>query len=509
MSKIICNPYLPLDVCMPDGEPHVFGDRVYMYCSHDQEDGKAFCLLDYEFYSAPVDDLTNWTKKGVSYSPKWDPDYGEEYKALYAPDCVRGNDGRFYLYYSMAGGKHFTGPMHVAVSDYPDGPFEYIGPVRYPDGRTYDANITFDPGVINDDGVIRLYYGWSLAVPKEMAAGMAAMQAKDGKLPEQLQQVCCMMFEKTPEQVNVPGGIMGANTVELEDDMMTIKEGTDSRIVPGQFDSIGTEWEDHSFFEASSIRKIGDTYYFIYSSEQQHEMCYATSKYPDRDFHFRGTIVSNGDIGIDGRPLEKRLATTGNDHGSIECINGQWYIFYHRQTHKTSFSRQGCAEPIEIAEDGSIKQVEMTSQGLNGGPLPAEGTYPAPICCVLTDGHMKHQNDREPAPENYPFITNKGEERFVADVTSGTIVGYRYFDFTGEAKLTIKTRGSGRGTVEVYTKLPEDEAADQLTPAASITVRPDDGWYETGADLRLSGKQALYLKYSGEGMIDILTISFD
>ena len=67
---------------------------------------------------------------------------------------------------------------------------------------------------------------------------------------------------------------------------------------------------------------------------------------------------------------------TGTTHGSIIEINGQWYVFYHRLTHKSDYSSQACAEPITISPDGSIKQVEITSCGLNGKPLRAEGRYP-------------------------------------------------------------------------------------------------------------------------------------
>ena len=38
---------------------------------------------------------------------------------------------------------------------------------------------------------------------------------------------------------------------------------------------------------------------------------------------------------------------------------------------------------FEILPDGSIPQVEVTSCGLNGGPLRGSGTYPASICCAL------------------------------------------------------------------------------------------------------------------------------
>ena len=89
------NPFLPLDRYIPDGEPHVFGDRVYLFGSHDKEGGETFCMLSYEIFSAPVDDLGSWTSKGINYRAEQDPlskATGRPY--MYAPDCVRGNDGR-------------------------------------------------------------------------------------------------------------------------------------------------------------------------------------------------------------------------------------------------------------------------------------------------------------------------------------------------------------------------------------------------------------------------------
>ena len=58
MKNQAVNPYMPSWEYVPDGEPHVFGDRVYVYGSHDQFDGVSFCLLDYVCWSAPVDDLS-------------------------------------------------------------------------------------------------------------------------------------------------------------------------------------------------------------------------------------------------------------------------------------------------------------------------------------------------------------------------------------------------------------------------------------------------------------------
>lgn len=98
--KQVYNPYLPSNEYIPDGEPHVFGDRIYVFGSHDREGGTTFCELDYVVYSAPVTDLTEWKCEGTIYRAKQDPHYCEERKQMYAPDVVQGTDGRYYLYYA-------------------------------------------------------------------------------------------------------------------------------------------------------------------------------------------------------------------------------------------------------------------------------------------------------------------------------------------------------------------------------------------------------------------------
>lgn len=72
MKEQAYNPFLPLGVYIPDGEPHIFGDRIYLFGSHDKEGGDTFCELDYEIFSAPIDDLSNWSSKGINYSAKQD-----------------------------------------------------------------------------------------------------------------------------------------------------------------------------------------------------------------------------------------------------------------------------------------------------------------------------------------------------------------------------------------------------------------------------------------------------
>ena len=100
------NPFTPERVYIPDGEAHVFDDRVYLYGSHDKEGGKSYCRLGYEVFSAPIDNLSQWTSKGINYQARQDPlSEKTDRPYRYAPDCVKGNDGRYYLYYCLAGEK--------------------------------------------------------------------------------------------------------------------------------------------------------------------------------------------------------------------------------------------------------------------------------------------------------------------------------------------------------------------------------------------------------------------
>mgnify|MGYP002909230402 CR=1 FL=1 len=117
MKKQAFNPYLPSWEYIPDGEPYVFGDRVYVYGSHDYFNGYVFCMGDYVCWSAPVDDLGNWRYEGVIYPKTADPLNPEGKMCLYAPDVTVGPDGRYYLYYVL----DKVSVVSVAVCDTPAG----------------------------------------------------------------------------------------------------------------------------------------------------------------------------------------------------------------------------------------------------------------------------------------------------------------------------------------------------------------------------------------------------
>jgi arabinoxylan arabinofuranohydrolase len=341
------NPYLPTWEYIPDGEPRVFNNRVYIYGSHDNAGSDRFCDYKLKVWSAPFDNLNHWTCHGIAFRTRGNSDELSDTPwsdgELFAPDVVE-KDGKYYLYAYV-----FYTKGCVAVSDKPEGPFKLLSQYKVPDNsvQTLSEGIFVDPGVlVDDDGRVYIYCGYEGSYMAELNANNMYEVMQDTFIPD---------------------------------------------IVP------------YEFFEACSPRKIGSTYYMIYSPKTGSRLVYATSKTPTGPFEYRGVIIDNG-VDYPG----------GNNHGSICSINGQWYIFYHRTTNGTVMSRRGCVERIEVLPDGTIPQVEMTSLGFEKSLSPYEIT-PADLACVI---------------KGECFVTEKNVfTRVITNIKSGCIIGYKYFDF--------------------------------------------------------------------------------
>lgn len=505
MKRQAVNPYLPSFEYVPDGEPHVFGNRVYLYGSHDRFDGADFCLNDYVCYSAPTDDLSDWRYEGVIFRKEQDPrnqnipsdapvpkpGFAAEAScqpealnepgmhAMFAPDVTRGPDGRYYLYYCLD-----TLPeIAVAVCGEPAGAYAFLGFVRHADGTALGRKSAdpwqFDPGVfVDDDGQIYLFSGNAPITP----------------------------------------GWCGDNhysqVMRLEADMLTLREAP-RRLLPDLRNSAGTGFEGHEFFEASSLRKIEGRYYLIDSSVRSHELCWAVSDRPDGGYRFGGTLVDIGDVFLNGRTEEQTLNCLGNTHGSVECIEGQWYVFYHRQTNRTQYSRQACAERISF-RNGRFEQAEVSSCGMNGGPLAGRGRYGAYIACQLTRHGTNVMSMRREMGMEYPYFTQDGADteptpqavfadaqtprQFIANLRDGAEAGFKRFRCRHSRMVSLTLRGRACGRLDVY-------AGDALAGCVPVALDTHD-WQPVDAKVPLpDGDQALRLRFVGEGRLDWLAFS--
>lgn len=464
-KKQAFNPYLPSWEYIPDGEPYVFGDRVYVYGSHDIFNGHGFCLDDYVCYSAPVNDLGDWRYEGVIYKRTDDALNERNNMCLYAPDVVQGEDGRYYLYYVL----DKVDVVSVCVCDEPAGRYKFYGYVHYEDGtllgRKNGDEPQFDPGVIMKNGEVFLYTGF------------------------------CGQGDKSRS---------GAMLTVLDKDMLTIKRGP-RIIVPGSCYSKDTEFEGHAFFEAPSIREFDGKYYFIYSSEVMHELCYAMADELEGEYHYGGVIVSNCDLGIDSYKDADKIAAYGsNNHGSLIQIGDKRYIFYHRHTNNTWFSRQGCAEEVIFTDDGHILQSELTSCGLNGGPLNDTEEYPAYIVCNL----FNEVNEKYVDGLKIPYVTQDGGDgdkipAHVSMINIGTVLGYKYFDFKGVKKIQITARGYAKGEFLISTSIGGQVLG--RVPMEYSTI-----WETYEADCLIpDGVSALYITFAnGHGNASIKSFKF-
>ncbi len=463
-KKQAFNPYLPSWEFVPDGEPYVFGDRVYVYGSHDFYNGNVYCMGDYVGYSANVNDLGNWRYEGVIYKRTEDPNDGNG-GMLYAPDVTVGPDGRYYLYYVLSS----RGNVSVAVCDTPAGEFKFYGFVHYKDGtllgdREGDEP-QFDPGVLTEGDITYLYTGFCYRGGKERH---------------------------------------GAMGMALDKDMLTIIEEP-RFIVPGCEYSKGSGFEGHEYFEAASIRKVNGKYVFVYSAIEMHELCYAVSDKPLEGFKYGGVLISNADLGIDSyKPADLVAAFSQNNHGSIIEINGQWYIFYHRHTNGTVYSRQVCAEPLTLTDDCHFKQAELSSCGLNGGPLRGEGYYPAYIACHMfyPDAPNAH------SPENkviFPDITKMkivqdsadGDEveGFIENFGAGAVLGFKEFDCKDLKSITVWLHGYVHGDIVIKTKWDGPEVGRTRVDSSNI-------WEAFTVDVDIpDGIHSLYFMFEGGGLI--------
>ena len=495
------NPYLPLWEHIPDGEPYVFEDpdhpgkqRVYIYGSHDNLKTE-YCGRDQVVWSAPVDDLSQWrydgeilvvekNAKGQALDEKGLAD------VLYAPDVtvVTDADGKktYYLFPNdQAGGRNGL----IAKSDRPDGPFKVCNWSKE-DPNKAEGILGFDPAVfLDDDGRVYGYWGFNHS--------------------------CGAELDPTTMATVKPG-------TQVVEDMISSKDQ------PGEF----------CFYEASSLRKIKDKYVFIYSRwtkdgefglpASNYTLAYAYSDRPLGPWTYGGTI-------IDGRGREKNeqgkvIASanpSGNTHGSICEINGQWYVFYHRQTGLNEYARQAMVAPIEVkVEEGAGGKVEISEGEYNSEGFALNGLNPlerhsAGIACWYTGPKVaEHQWPDNVFYGSYIETSYGTEDKYdvpyalrnntnrVVNNTDGSIVGYKYFNFTetfGKENLRLLLRLIPQGidgTILVTADRPWASQGGKLLGSIELKAEMPQTSTEIAVDLPaaadLNGKHAIFFLFSSQ-----------
>jgi len=501
VMKTVGNPYLPLWEHIPDGEPYVFEDpdqpgrqRVYIYGSHDSRIDD-YCGREQVVWSASVDSLNCWRYDGeilrVDKNAKGEPfDSAGTADVLFAPDVtvVTDSTGKktYYLFPNdQTGGRNAL----IAKSHRPDGPFE----VCNWDDENANGVIGiygFDPAVfVDDDGRVYGYWGFGHSTAAEI--------------------------DPTT--------------------MCTVKPGTDmvDGMIPGFQEQPGN---DFRFFEASSIRKIKDKYVFIYSRftkegefglpTTNYTLAYAYSEHPLGPWTYGGTIIDGR-----GREVNEQGDTiasanvSGNTHGSICEVNGQWYVFYHRQSGLNEFARQAMVAPITVkVEEGAggkvvISEGEYTSEGFALNGLDPLERHSAGIACWYTGPKVAvHEwpnntfygsyieanygtKDKFEAPYDLRNNTN-----LVVNNTDGSIVGYKYFNFDGtkerkDVKLSLRLIPEGiDGTITIMADRPWASQGGKVLGTIELKASMPNTLTEMTASLpaigELQGKHALYFLFS-------------
>lgn len=485
------NPYLPLWEHIPDGEPRVFEDpdnpgklRAYIIGSHDVRFG-SYCGPDIHAWSAPVEDLTSWRDEGSIFTypieGQWD--------VMYAPDLVEINkeDGskEYYLFPHSRGRNRE--PM-VCKGTRPDGPFTPINMTADGTSTVEGSILGFDPSVFVEN----------ITDPKDpdYAIGFRAygFWGYQRSLAAQLDQNT--MYSVRPgTEVNQYFLPSSARFGVIRD-----PEGTEyTALYKGQDPGL------FNFYEASSIRQVGNKYVMVFSgysgpdyglSSTNSALRYAFGDSPLGPWRSGGVLVDSRGVvpNMDGSSLE---TTNGghNTHGSLQVINGQWYVFYHRPPRGFGFARQAMVAPVSIkwdekpvAEGGEVvirgydpyaKDEIWTakdSQGheYTGAEVTSEGFHifgldPYQYCSA---GYACYMSNGQSMQDSWDIWDNSMD---LANVMQKDIIGFKYFGFGGLKKDT-------KGIKAFAGTSPKDKTsfsvflAPQTSEAFTISVMLDGPW---------------------------------
>jgi len=405
------NPILPISYCIPDGEAHVMPDgSVYLYGSLDKG-REGFCSGQYLVASSS--DMKNWT---VTEEPSFT-----------AQNVPWAASGVSRAHSSLSGVKriedlpqHIQAQLPLNAGDYPIEQIIAAIEKHAEEGLPKDVRL-YAPDAIYKNGKYYLYFCLS-----DDSEGVAVSESPNGPVHGAAQLpvsgIDPAVFVDDDGSAYYYWGQFSANAARLTPDMRHLEEAS---IVEG----ILTE-KEHHFHEGSSVRKRGNTYYYVFADTSRGRPCclgYATSNSPLGPFTYQGVIIDNGDCD----------PKCWNIHGSIEEVNGQWYVFYHRSSNNSQYLRRACCEPIFFDANGLIPEVRMSSQG-GGEPLRPRQYIPANLACSF-DGWS--YLDTESNPDGVAQL-KPGGSAFFRYVVNEEPLSRAVIDGIGDSMLSILSDGA-------------------------------------------------------------------
>jgi hypothetical protein len=235
--------------------------------------------------------------------------------ALWAPSVIRAN-GRYYLFFGANDiqGDHESGGIGVAVAEQPSGPFvDALGKPLI--DKFHNGAQPIDQFVFrDDDGQHYLYYG----------------------------------------------GWRHCNVVKLSPDLLSL--------VPFPDGTVFKEITPENYVEGPFMFKRGGKYYLMWSEGgwqgPDYSVAYAMADSPLGPFARIGKILQ-----------QDPAVATGAGHHSVIPVAGSdtWYIVYHRRPlgTKNGNHREVCIDPMHFNDDGTIRPVKITREGVRARPLTA------------------------------------------------------------------------------------------------------------------------------------------
>jgi hypothetical protein len=495
------NPFLPSNEFIPDGEPRVFGDRVYLYGSHDVAGSPTkMCAGDYVCWSAALDDLASWRYEGVIYRRDQDPyirsvahkrDRLGTVSGLFAPDVIQLGD-TYLLYYGVGMSRSGFG---VASATSPTGPFQYVGRVRYPE-TDKPAGWRDDKDGI-DDG--------------DWAFGKGAGMFHRGRPNSEYPYDPALLLHQG--RLFLYFGAGSCSVVELDpaDQRTVVRNFTTGEFVTPIFRSglfgaaralASGRRRRTSFMNGPSIREMGGRFWLTYwavGGEGFFGMYHAVADDPLGPFHPVGPLVSLGNAWKNTPPGP--TDRVGNTHGGMFEANGTWYQIYHRQT---ADGRQACATPLTRAPHGGFEHAEYTSLGFDASALDAYQTWPAYIACHLVGPKVVRRRFGRPTivlRDHSGGTVDPGSGRHtlqvVGNLHAGASIGFKYLDFgaaPGPTTVTVELDAKSSGRLHVYLDAPHTGTLIATLPVPAESV--GGGWSTVEArTTALAGTHGVFLVF--------------